>query len=258
MQTSTSIPAQRHQLIQEYLLTHTGISIKEAASLCNVSEATARRDLDDLAAEGILDRTHGGAVIHKGTALEEYQGKKMSVMVDEKKRIAKAAMQFIKDEDSIFLDSGTTCLFLGYELQPFQRLTVITNNLSVASSVLLDTTSTMIVTGGVRRDGYDVLIGDITEKLIREFNVDITFVGADAVSVENGVYNSCCLEVGVKKSIITSGKKKILLADHSKFEKTSLIKICDIESFDVVITDDKIEENIRKILEKKAINLLIV
>lgn len=112
-QFTTSIPAQRQQQISDYLKSKFSISIKEASELCNVSEATARRDLDDMAAAGLLERTHGGAVLHKGTGFEEYHDEKMKAMIPEKTRIAREAVKLIKDGDSIFLDSGTTTLLLG-------------------------------------------------------------------------------------------------------------------------------------------------
>lgn len=152
-QFTTSIPAQRQQQISDYLKSKFSISIKEASELCNVSEATARRDLDDMAAAGLLERTHGGAVLHKGTGFEEYHDEKMKAMIPEKTRIAREAVKLIKDGDSIFLDSGTTTLLLGQQLEGIKKLTVVTNNLDIASTVKLDNSSTMIVTGGVRRDG---------------------------------------------------------------------------------------------------------
>ena len=126
---------------------------------------------------------------------------------------------------------------MGQQLEGIKKLTVVTNNLDIASTVKLDNSSTMIVTGGVRRDGYSVLIGDIAEELVRKLYVDIAFVGADAVNSKSGVYNSNFMEIGIKKSMIASGKRTVLLADHSKFKQKALAKICDIEEFDTIITD---------------------
>lgn len=257
-QTTNSIPAQRQQQITDYLAAQFSITIKEAAELCNVSEATARRDIDELASAGLLERTHGGAVLQKGTGFEEVHAEKMKVMIPEKTRIAKEAAKLIKDGDSIFLDSGTTTLLLAQQLQSFQKLTVITNNLEIAYKTKLDTSSTLIVTGGIRRDGYSVLVGHIAEELVRKLCVDIIFLGADAINPKNGVFNTNFMEIGIKQSIIESGKKKVLLSDHSKFEQKALAKVCDIEVFDTIITDDEIDESIREILERKIPNLIIV
>lgn len=257
-QTNNSIPAGRQQKILDFLSGSDSISIKEAAELCCVSEATARRDLDDMALAGLLERTHGGAILHRGTGFEAIYTEKKSVMIPEKKRIAKAAAELIRDGDSIFLDSGTTAYMLAEQLSTVKRLTVITNNLDIAYAVRLDPTSIMIVTGGVRRDGYSVLVGDIGEELIKKLYVDIAFLGADAVNVDKGVFNSNFMEIGMKKSILNSGKKRVLISDCSKFSQKALTKVCDIEDFDCIITDEGIGEEKRKVLEEKVPHLIVV
>ena len=101
-------------------------------------------------------------------------------MIPEKTRIAREAVKLIKDGDSIFLDSGTTTLLLGQQLEGIKKLTVVTNNLDIASTVKLDNSSTMIVTGGSEEMVYSVLIGDIAEELVRKLYVDIALCRADA------------------------------------------------------------------------------
>lgn len=257
-QTNNSIPVQRQQWIMDYLSNHDSISIKETAELCKVSEATARRDLDELALSGVLERSHGGATLHHGTGIEIFHAEKMKVMIPEKLSIAKAAVELVRDGDSIFLDSGTTTFILAEQLASFKRLTVVTNNLDIAYSTRLDTSSIMIVTGGIRRDGYSVLVGDIGEDFIRKLYVDIAFLGADAVSANSGIYNSNFMEIGIKKSILSSGKKKVLLVDHHKFTQKALTKVCDLEELDYIITDSGIGEDDQKILEEKVPHLIVV
>ena len=255
--SSPSIPVQRQKVITEYLEKNQTVTIRQAADLCGVSEATARRDLDELANLGIMERTHGGAVIHRGAGFEEFHSQKMQVMVPEKTKIAREAVKMIKEGDCIFLDSGTTTFMLAQQLQNIRKLTVVTNNLDIAYTTKLDTSSTMIVTGGIRRDGFSVLVGDIAEEFIRRLYVDIAFVGADAISVKNGIFNSNFMEIGIKKSMIASGKKKVLLADHSKFGQKALAKVCSIEEMDVIVTDGGIDEESARYVRTKGINLII-
>ena len=176
----------------------------------------------------------------------------------EKTRIAKEAAKLIKDGYSIFLDSGTTTLLLAGQLLPFQNLTVVTHNLDIAYHAKLDKSSTLIVTGGMRRDDYGVLIGSITEELVNKLSVDFAFLGADAVNPGSGVYNSNFLEIGTKKSIINCGENRVLLTDHTKFKQRALTKICDIEEFDIIITDNGIDDETREILEEKVTRLITV
>lgn len=252
------IPAQRQQQILEYLQSKKSITIRKAAEIFMVSEATVRRDLDELASTGKIERTHGGAVIHTGTGFEWQHAEKMQEMIPEKKRIAIAAKKLIEDGDSLFLDTGTTTYLLAEELKEKKRLTVVTNNLDIAYTTELDATSTMIITGGIRRDGYSSLVGDIAADLVRKLYVDVSFIGADAVSVGNGVFNTNFNEIGIKKSGIESGKRKVLLADSSKFSRKALAKICDLQEFDIIITDSGIDEAQLKILKEKIARVIIV
>ena len=252
------IPAQRQQQILEYLQSKKSITIRKAAEIFMVSEATVRRDLDELASTGKIERTHGGAVIHTGTGFEWRHAEKMQEMIPEKKRIAIAAKKLIEDGDSLFLDTGTTTYLLAEELKEKKRLTVVTNNLDIAYTTELDATSTMIITGGIRRDGYSSLVGDIAAELVRKLYVDVSFIGADAVSVGNGVFNTNFNEIGIKKSGIESGKRKVLLADSSKFSRKALAKICDLQEFDIIITDSGIDEAQLKILKEKITRVIVV
>lgn len=252
------IPAQRQQQILEYLQSQKSITIRKAAEIFMVSEATVRRDLDELASTGKIERTHGGAVLHTGTGFEWQHAEKMQEMIPEKKRIAIAAKKLIEDGDSLFLDTGTTTYLLAEELKEKKRLTVVTNNLDIAYTTELDATSTMIITGGIRRDGYSSLVGDIAADLVRKLYVDVSFIGADAVSVGNGVFNTNFNEIGIKKSGIESGKRKVLLADSSKFSRKALAKICDLQEFDIIITDSGIDEAQLRILKEKIARVIIV
>ena len=214
--------------------------------------------MDELASTGKIERTHGGAVIHTGTGFEWQHAEKMQEMIPEKKRIAIAAKKLIEDGDSLFLDTGTTTYLLAEELKEKKRLTVVTNNLDIAYTTELDATSTMIITGGIRRDGYSSLVGDIAADLVRKLYVDVSFIGADAISVGNGVFNTNFNEIGIKKSGIESGKRKVLLADSSKFSRKALAKICDLQEFDIIITDSGIDEAQLRILKEKIARVIIV
>lgn len=252
-----SIPAQRQQIISEFLKQNITISVREAAELCMVSEATARRDLDEMASTYLVERTHGGAVLKHSTVTERKYSEKMQLMVNEKQRIARAAAKMIAPGESIFLDSGSTTYFLAKLLIGIDQLTVVTNSLDIAYSIQLASSSTMIVTGGVRRDGFSVLTGNIAEELTRGLCVDISFLGTDAIDVESGLYNSNVSEIVMKRNILRSGRKKVLLADHSKFETKALTKVCEVHDLDVVITDTGIKEKYSKSLKEKVKTVII-
>ncbi len=251
------IPAQRQQKIGFLINERLSVTIKEVADICGVSEATARRDLDDMAAKGLLERTHGGAVIHRGTGFEEHHSEKMKIMIPEKTRIAAAAANLLKDGDSILLDSGTSTYLLADMLHSFKHITVITNNMDIAYSAKLDSTSTMIVTGGIRREGYSILAGELTQNLIDTICVDYSFVGVDSINITSGIYCSNFIEIGVKKCMVNAGKKVVVLADSSKFHKESLAKLCSLDKIDIIITDDGLSDEERRVLEEQVERVII-
>lgn len=253
-----AIPAQRQQNILTYLSRKESITIQETADLNTVSLATARRDLDELSHTGMLKRTHGGAVIESTIGTEILHAEKLRMMVSEKIRIAQKASSFIHDGTSIFLDSGTTTLALSRLLKDKKNLTIITNNLDIACNTIIDNSSVMIVTGGARREGYNVLFGPAAEKFIKEIKVDIVFMGADAIDSEKGLYNSSFLELGVKEAMLSCGKKKIVLTDHTKFSRQAIARICPINFLDMIITDSGIDDINKQVLLESQIALEIV
>lgn len=232
----------RQQAILEFINNNGNAQIKDLSLLHSVSEATIRRDLDELAAGGNIDRVYGGATKINSTAFERYHREKMKSMLDEKSRIATFAASLVNNGDSIFLDSGTTTFFIARNLALRTDLTIITNNLDIAYSVQFNSTTSLIVTGGLRRDNYSVLIGSVAENTIKNIYVDIAFMGCDAVNPAEGIFNSNFSEVGVKQLISGCGKKTVLVTDHSKFRHKALARICGLDKIDMIITDSGIDE----------------
>ncbi|MBA1335951.1 MAG: hypothetical protein HPY66_1770 [Firmicutes bacterium] len=256
---NSTIPAERQKQIVEYIEKNGSAQIKALARYQNVSEATIRRDLDDLAASGIIERTHGGAiVIDRSTSFEHKHNEKMKLMLKEKSSIAKAACTLIRDGDTVFLDSGTTTYFIAQNLGNFKNLTVITHDLQIGNTAILHPTSTLIVTGGIRREEFSVLVGSVTESFIKELKVNKVFLGADAIDVENGIFNANFLEVGIKRLLLTIGKHIILVTDTSKFSRSALAKVCDIDSVETIITDNNLSVEIKDKIEKKGVKLILV
>ncbi|MBC8536660.1 DeoR/GlpR family DNA-binding transcription regulator [Feifania hominis] len=254
-----AIPAQRQKQILEYIKDTGSGQIRELAAYTGVSEATIRRDLDALDRAGLIERKHGGAVTQGlSTSFEQIHSEKMKLMLDEKRRIARRAAHRIKDGESVFLDSGTTSFFVGANLKHHRNLTIVTHNLQIAANIEIDRTSSVIVTGGIRRDEYSVLAGAIAEDFVRDLSVDRVILGADAVDAALGVYNSNFVEIGMKKLLVRCGRQTILTCDSSKFTGTALAKICDIGEIDTIITDTGLDEEKRRELLSSGVELILV
>ena len=247
----------RQQSVLKYINEKEYASIKELAKEIGVSEATIRRDLDEMSQKEVLGRVHGGAIKLTGTSHEPFQEEKIGHMTEEKKRIAQYASSLVKPGNSVFLDSGTTTLFIAEAIKNINNLTIITDNLDIAYNVQFDSSSTVIFTGGMIRRDYRVVVGQIAEDVISKFRVDISFVGCDAADPDIGLYNVNYLEIGVKKAILNCGRKTVLVADHTKFNNCSLALVAPFDSVDCVICDSGLSQNIVSKIKRNKVELIL-
>lgn len=248
------MPAERLSKILECINTNGSANIEELTKLVDVSESTIRRDLKKLADKGLIIRTHGGAVTKTiSTTFEQEARNKRFLQKEEKEYIGQLAANYVSDGESILLDSGTTTLALSRFLKYKKGLTVITYDLRIALETELTSDSLLVVTGGIRRDGFDVLVGSETENFIRNLSVDKAFLGADAIDLEMGVTNAGFAEVSIKQEIIKSAKEVILVADYTKFGKTALIKVASLEDIDHIITDSRVDRDYIQRIERLGV-----
>lgn len=255
-----TVPAERQEQILQYIKTRGSWQIKNLAEWVGVSEATVRRDLDELDRMGKLERTHGGAILSSfGTSFERQHEEKLSLMQDEKQRIALKAASYIHEGDAVFIDSGTTVYYLKNALRDIPNLTVFTYDLIIANTLELHSTSTLIVTGGVRRQGYNYsLVGSQVVDFLRNIRVDKVLLAADAVDLDFGVSNSNFIEAEVKSLLTSIGKELFLLVDHTKFDTVAMAKVCSLRAIDVLITDSGASEAYLDKLRKRISHVDVV
>lgn len=255
-----NLPATRRASILNFVNAAGSASVKELSSIINVSEATIRRDLDELGKENLIERIHGGAqALQLGkTSFESAYYDKTTYMTDEKNRIGFFAASYVNDGDTVLLDSGTTTLKVAMNLAQKKNITVITNDLHIANSIELDPTSSLIVSGGIRRDGFGVLTGATVKEFFQNIRVDKSFMGADAVDSDFGISNATFHEVDQKKALIHSSQKVYLVADHTKFGKIALARVCDLRSLDCIITDSALPDIYQTQLQSRKIKYILV
>lgn len=247
------LPIERRQRILHLLETRGGLRTAELQRAVGASMATIRRDLNDLAAQNLIERTHGGALPRaRGTAHEPPFSVKSALMREEKERIAKAAARLVSPGSTIILDSGSTVLALARELAG-QRITVIALDLPAAQAAAVGQTEVLQVGGRVRNGLYS-LVGPWAEDTLRGLHGDLFFLGADAVD-DDEVTNSTVDEAAVKRLAIGAAREVILLADHSKFGRRALAQVCRLDELSAVVTDREIgsreavlRERVRKVV----------
>ncbi len=259
IENKSLLPAERRNRILEFIEKYKSAQIKELAATIEISEATIRRDLEILSSEGLIKRTHGGAIIpSQSTSFEPLYSEKFSDSVEEKRLIGEKAASLVKDGDTLILDSGSTTYQIAKHLIHHRNLTIITHDLIIASNVEFHPSTIVMVTGGIKREGFNVLIGSHVETLLRTVKVDKSFLSADAIDINHGITNATFAEVAIKELIISAAKKVFLVADHSKFGNIALVKVCPIEEVDYIITDSGIEESSLEALKRTDINVITV
>ena len=171
----------RHQRIADLVRRDGSVSVVEIVSTFGVSEATARRDLDQLAETGVVERIRGGARIPRSTIRPEADASDFAVVATqesaEKKAIARRAAELVKDGDVVALDIGTTVFEMCAYLRD-REITVVTASLAVVRALSSAPAIDLVVMGGVLRPSYDSLVGVLTESCLRQVRVDISFLGA--------------------------------------------------------------------------------
>ena len=249
---------ERRNLIIQYLEEHGRVTVEELAQKFDVTPMTIRRDLQHLEDNNIAVRTFGGAVLKSNLDTEiSYEDKSIS-RKEEKNRIAEYAASIIKDGQIILLDSGTTNMEIAKKLKEKKSLTIVTPDVLLASYLIQSTDFKTLCTGGYVQNNIGACIGSRASDFLRDINVDIGFMGASSVDIERGITTPTIEKAEVKKQIIESSEKVILVTDSSKFGRTSFAKICSIDELDLVITDSNIDKKILEELKSLKINIELV
>ena len=235
------------------------IQVADLVDEYQVSPVTIRRDLEIMEQEGLLIRKRGGAIRrNQGVTMELPYLIKQVENVEIKNAIAGKALGMVEDGFSILLDSGSTTFNLAEQLVTKTRLSVVTNDLYIATKLAANPDINLICTGGVARSNVFSLQGTIAENTIKNLRTDITFLGADAIHPDGSIYNVNIDEVSVKQAMIKSAPKVVLLVDSTKFEVCGFAKICSLSDIDTVITDQGISPETKEMITTYISGELII
>ncbi|RSK26787.1 DeoR/GlpR transcriptional regulator [Bacillus sp. HMF5848] len=249
---------ERKTKIVEYVTKQNRASVQELCDVLEVSESTVRRDLKELEEAGLIRRTHGGAIPAEGVNFEPSYIEKEDQFTLEKIAIAKQAAKLIKPGDIILLDSGTTTYHMANELKGLSDITVVTNSLVIGEKLQSYRNIEVIILGGHLRPVSLALVGPLTDEALSSIYVDKAFIAANSIDIEAGVTTPNLQEATTKKNMIRSAKQNILLADSSKFGKTTFSRFAAISDVDVCITDENIQVEIKDNLEKVGVDVIVV
>jgi DeoR/GlpR family transcriptional regulator of sugar metabolism len=231
------------------------VSVEELSRQLKVSSATVRRDLAQLESLGEVRRVHGGAVGVESRLEEPLFDDKTSIAAREKQRIAQAALKFIKPNDTIFLDGGSTVLELARLVRDRSNLTVVTNSLRAAIELAAQGPRVILIGGEFRRLSQ-TLVGPLTRLTLDEVHVDKAFMGTIGLTVEEGLTTTDPSEAYTKELVMAHARQVFLLADHSKVGKVSFACAGQLGKVQVLITDKQIDRKFASQLRKKGVEVV--
>ncbi len=239
------IKEERKNRILELAESHEIISIDDIAQALEVSKATVRRDIDELDAEGSVEKTRGGimSVNHK-LRIEPSLRMRSSMNVEEKARMAEAARKYIGDNEYVVFDAGTTIRELAKRIRGDRRLTAVTYDLLTAVELAKRPQMELLMIGGFLRKTYYSTYGFFAENILRKFRADKAFLSADAIDMEQGIMSYTPDDIQIKRLIVESAAEVILMCDHSKFDTKAFLNICDLKKVSRVITGRELSGDI--------------
>lgn len=236
--------AERLNAILELLSRHGRVDVEETARDLEVSAATVRRDLESLAAQQVLTRTHGGAVSNS-TAYDLPLRYKTARHAPEKRRIAEAAAALVSPSMVVGVNGGTTTSEVVRSLATRAdladggegSLTVVTNALNIANELTVRNHVKIVVTGGVARPSSYELIGPLAAHVLDEVALDVAFLGVDALDAELGAMAHHEGEAGINRLLAERARLVVVVADSSKLDRRAFARICRTDEIDVLVTD---------------------
>ncbi len=230
-------PQQRREQLLAYLHAHDHTSVVDLSAILGVSEVTVRKYLDQLEAQGLLTRTHGGALVSGRGRLERYFAAREQEHLEEKRRIAQAAAALIQPGQQIFLDASTTALQVARLIKDREDLVVVTNGLYTALELNFSDEITTIVVGGTMRHRSSSLVGRFGDDSLRRLRLDLGFFGAHGVTADDGLMDSDLAEAQLKQLLAGLSTTVVGLANSSKLGARSFFAFARPAEIDRLITD---------------------
>jgi DeoR family transcriptional regulator of aga operon len=248
---------ERQNNILHWINQRNRITIGEVCEFYSVSEATARRDLETLAARGKVQRVHGGAISIEKAPPEMPILQRQVDQISEKQRIGSLAASLVHDGETVFLGSGTTVLEVARNLKDRQNLTVITNSLPVIILMSEYSNITVVCIGGLLRPSEFSFIGHMAEQVLAEVRADKVFIGVRAINLKEGLTNDYLPETLTDRAILNIGKQNVVVADHTKFGRTSTVLLVPIQHIHTLVTSSETPPDVLNEIARENIQVII-
>ena len=246
----------RLEQIMDFLKSHNLVTVDQLVAATNASPATIRRDLIKLDQEGVISRTHGGVTLNRFIPAQPTTVEKSQRSPQEKQAIASAAAALVKAGDSIVLDAGTTMIELARQITHLP-LRIITSDLHIALFLAEFKQIEVTIIGGRIDDSSQSCIGDHGRRLLQNIWPDLAFLSCNGWDLEKGITSPTEEKAALKRDLIANARRRVLLADSSKYGAWSLFNIVQLDSLTDIITDHHLNDEVRRILENGKPRLTI-
>lgn len=244
----------RTEEIKRYILERGSATLKELEEHFDVSLNTIRRDVTDILNDSKFEKVYGGISV-KENQLQTFESRDVKHK-EAKQAIAKLAANMIKEDEIIFIDSGTTTRYILNYVPKELSFTLLTNSLDILSQGAQFKNITLIVVGDTFKSSTRSFIGLQQLASINNYNINKAFMAATAVSLANGLMNSDHLEFEIKKKVTERANEKILLVDRSKFEQSTLITYAPFAAVTTLITEQELPQDYLEWATQHQLNIL--
>lgn len=256
---SDLIPVERQEYIINLIQQRKAVRVSALSEALAVSEITIRRDLEKLEEQGILERTHGGAILTQRMRQEPLYIQKERINIELKRAIGRAAAKLVNEGETIFINSGSTNRQLFSHLGRIPNLRIITSNAAaIAELGDRDESVELIVVGGTHRWQSNSLVGSIALSTIAQINASKTFLGVDGISVQHGLTTPIQEEAEIARAMVEHTPGSIIVvADHTKLGVVAEFVTCPLKKVTTIVTDAALEDDWRESLAAEGINIVV-
>ncbi len=251
---------QRQNRILEMINSEGAVDVNTLSDVFDVSVITIRRDLGELDRKGYISRTHGGAINSDWVIPSRMilLMERINQQKDEKQAIAKAVAKMVRNNEKIYIGSGTTAFWVAKEIMITRGLTVVTHSLPLANLIARNEDIVLIMIGGFLRRNEYTFVGHIAEKAIQDLHLNKVIIGIRGIHPDHGLTSDYPQELMTDRAFLNSSENVIVIADHTKFGFVATSKTAPITAARTIVTSRKAPYDMVEKIKEKGVEVLQV
>ncbi len=249
--------SKRQIAVIAHIRAHGAATVTDLAKSLEVSEETIRRDAKVLELKGEVLKLHGALAL-PNLAGEAPFDRRLRENADAKRGIAKRAVDFVGDGDSLMIDTGTTTSIFAQELRIKRNLTIVTNSSDIAKTLATVNGNTVYMAGGALKGDNGAAFGPPAVEFFSRFRVKHTFISIGALDAKDGPMDADLSEAEIAHMALSRADQRFILSDSSKFGKTALVKVCEFSEINYLITNARPDVALSQALDHANVRVMII